>query len=246
MKASLSGAAANVLWDTAEDKLNSLQKLVDVLATRFDSAETAERYRGELRTRKRRQGESLQSLHQDVQRLTSLAFRGPWSEAIDVIARDAFIDALLDVDLALKIREREPATLDETVKTAIRLESYSRSSAAKESTAKRSTQQARAASSDNYSAAKFDQLQLQLQLTQARLAELEKRPTHNQFWQPHEQLTFHSKPMWTQPPGGEHTLEQTPNQAQSVGAASDPIIPPSSRRRNLGLCYACGQAGHFS
>jgi len=74
MKASLSGAAANVLWDTAEDKLNSLQKLVDVLATRFDSAETAERYRGELRTRKRRQGESLQSLHQDVQRLTSLAF----------------------------------------------------------------------------------------------------------------------------------------------------------------------------
>jgi len=132
------------------------------------------------------------------------------------------------------------------VKTAIRLESYSRSAAAKESTAERSTQQARAASSDNYSAAKFDQLQLQLQLTQARLAELEKRPTHNQFWQPHEQLTFHSKPMWTQPPGGEHTLEQTPNQAQSVGAASDPIIPPSSRRRNLGLCYACGQAGHFS
>ena len=43
-------------------------------------------------------------LHQDIQRLSSLAFRGAWNEASDVIARDAFIDALMDEDMALKIR----------------------------------------------------------------------------------------------------------------------------------------------
>ena len=123
MKACLSGAAANVLWDTAENKQNSLQALSEVLATRFGSTGMAERYRCELRSRKRRPGESLQVLHQDIQRLASLAFRGSWSEATDVIARDAFIDALLDSDLALKIREREPTTLDQAVKIAIRLES---------------------------------------------------------------------------------------------------------------------------
>ena len=77
MKACLTGAAANVLWDTSDEKLNTLQKLTETLATRFGSAGMAERYRCELRMRKRRPGETLQCLHQDVQRLASLAFRGP-------------------------------------------------------------------------------------------------------------------------------------------------------------------------
>lgn len=82
----------------------------------------AEKYRCELRTRRRRPGESLQCLHQDVQRLASLAFQGPWNEAVDIIARDSFIDALND-ELSAKIREREPETLDKAAKIAVRLES---------------------------------------------------------------------------------------------------------------------------
>ena len=87
MKACLAGSAANVLWDTAENKQNTLQKLTEVLATRFGSTGMAERYRCELRSRKRKPDETLQTLHQEIQRLASVAFRGPWSEAKDVIAR---------------------------------------------------------------------------------------------------------------------------------------------------------------
>ena len=128
MKASLTGSAANVLWDTPSYKQNSLEKLMDILSTRFGNAGMAEKFRCELRTRRRTSGESLQSLHQDIQRLASLAFQGPWNEAVDVIARDAFIDAMNNDDFSAKIREREPTSLDQAVRTAMRLESYRRAS----------------------------------------------------------------------------------------------------------------------
>jgi hypothetical protein len=69
--------------------------------------------------------ESLQSLLTDIQRLTSLAFPGPMNETTEIIAREAFIDALNDPVTALKIREREPLTFDEASRIAVRLESYS-------------------------------------------------------------------------------------------------------------------------
>jgi len=128
MKASLTGSAANVLWDTPDYKQDTLNKLMDVLSTRFGNAGMAEKFRCELRTRRRAAGETLQSLHQDVQRLASLAFQGPWNEAVDVIARDAFIDAMNDDEFSAKIREREPTSLDQAVRTAMRLESYRRAS----------------------------------------------------------------------------------------------------------------------
>ena len=60
----------------------------------------------------------------DIQRLVSLAFPGPRNDASDVIGRDAFIDSLNDDQLSLKVREREPPTLDDAAKIAMRLESY--------------------------------------------------------------------------------------------------------------------------
>jgi hypothetical protein len=126
MKACLSGSAANVLWDTPMSKHDSLEKLISVLSTRFGNSGMAETYRCELRTRRRAPTETLQNLHLDVQRLASLAFQGPWNEAVDVIARDAFIDALADDEFSAKVREREPTSLDQAVRVAMRLESYKR------------------------------------------------------------------------------------------------------------------------
>ena len=103
------------------------QQAVDVLSTMFGNEGMAEKFRCELRTRRRQQDESLQVLHQDIQRLASLAFQGPWNEAVDVLARDAFIDALEDDEMAGKVREREPTSLDQAVRIAIRLESYKKS-----------------------------------------------------------------------------------------------------------------------
>ena len=179
MKACLTGNAANVLWDTPTEKQNTLQKLIDILSTRFGNAGMAERYRCELRSRRRLPGETLQSLHQDVQRLTSLAFQGPWNEATDIIARDAFIDALQNKDLALKVREREPLSLDSAVKTALRLESYVQQSTTNEERGKIETTQIRVAVHDEQQTnTLIDQLKRQLENTQARLNKLEQQKRH--------------------------------------------------------------------
>jgi len=62
----------------------------------------------ELRLWRRRPGETLTALHQDIRRLTVLAHPNFPSEARDVMACDYFIDALDDPEMALKVRERVP------------------------------------------------------------------------------------------------------------------------------------------
>jgi len=48
----------------------------------------------ELRTRRRRPGEDLQSLYNDICRLMSLAYPGPTTALIDMVGRDAFLETL--------------------------------------------------------------------------------------------------------------------------------------------------------
>ena len=82
-----------------------------------------ERYQTELRCRRRRDGESIRELAQDVRRLMSLAYPGQEDSNLGQhIARDSFLTALGDPDLQIKIRERDPRTLEETVRLALRIE----------------------------------------------------------------------------------------------------------------------------
>jgi len=81
-----------------------------------------ERFQTELRCRRRRKGESLRELAQDIRRLMSLAYPGEKSGLAEHIARDAFLIALEDPEFELKIREREPADLDTALKIAQRYE----------------------------------------------------------------------------------------------------------------------------
>ena len=69
----------------------------------------------ELRLHRRHSGESLAALHQDIRRLTVLAHPTFPSEARDVMACDYFVDALDYLEMALKLRERSPKSLDEAL-----------------------------------------------------------------------------------------------------------------------------------
>ena len=55
---------------------------------------------------------------------TSLAYPGPTSPIKEAVACDAFLDALNDPVMALKVREREPPSLEEAFQIALRLEAY--------------------------------------------------------------------------------------------------------------------------
>ena len=82
----------------------------------------------ELRTRKRRAGETLAHLLKDLRRLFMQAFPGPQNYATEIMARDAFIAALDDRDLTIKVMEREPATMDQAYKIAEQMELYKKNS----------------------------------------------------------------------------------------------------------------------
>jgi hypothetical protein len=124
LQASLTHGTAQCLWDVGESHRDSLHHLLALLISRFGSAGQAEKYRAELRARRRRSGETLQSLFQDIRRLMVLAFPGPTNATTEIVGRDAFLDGLNDGSLALRIREREPNTMEEALRVAVRFEAY--------------------------------------------------------------------------------------------------------------------------
>ena len=86
LSVSLEGAAGQILWDT--ESCTTVKEIIGLLRNRFGNVNQAERFRAELRAR-RRPGESLQQLYQDVSRLMSLAYPGPTSDLSNIVARDA-------------------------------------------------------------------------------------------------------------------------------------------------------------
>ena len=95
-----------------------------MLQNQFGSKVQAETFRMQLRARRQKRGETLSILMQDIRKLIAQAYPGQASEVIECIARDAFIDALADRELALQVLAKEPATLEKAFQTATKLESY--------------------------------------------------------------------------------------------------------------------------
>jgi transposase InsO family protein len=114
-----------MLWDGEIDDDISYRKLVAKLRARFGSSEVHERFAVELRSRRRRSGETIAELHADIRRLMALAYPDTaHSKLGQVIARDHFITALNDREFELKVRDRDPVDLEAAVKASIRVETY--------------------------------------------------------------------------------------------------------------------------
>jgi hypothetical protein len=124
LQASLVQGAAQCLWDVDSSSNQSLDQLISLLKSRFGSEDQAEKFRMEIKLRRRRAGESLQALYQEIKRLIALAYPGPSNPTTDIVSRDAFLDALDDQAMALRVREREPANLEQALKIAVRFEAY--------------------------------------------------------------------------------------------------------------------------
>lgn len=121
LKASLSGVAANLLWQLPEDC--GEQELLQLLQSRFGDEGQVETYRAQLRARRRRKGESLQSLYLDIHRLVSLAFPSEKGRSVGVCARDAFLAALNDNEARFRVLDKGAETLQEAYEIVTRYES---------------------------------------------------------------------------------------------------------------------------
>ena len=110
-----------LLWEA--DNL-IYEQLVTKLKNRFGTVGLEQRYRTELRCRRRREGESIRELAQRIQCLMLQAYHGESDSRMGQhIAIDSFITALADAEMQIKIRDREPGTLEEAVKAALTYES---------------------------------------------------------------------------------------------------------------------------
>ena len=143
LRSSLEKEAGQVLWDYGTNVTNSLKNLTKVLKERFGGANQADKFRIEVRNRRRKDGETLQSLHSDIRRLIALVFPNLDHKAREDIACDYFVDALADPDFALKVRERSPKDLDSALRIALQLEVWTKDvdrirNEKKETTTKRS------------------------------------------------------------------------------------------------------------
>ena len=127
VKCSVTGIADQLLWDSGRPSALSYDELREKLRRRFGSDDQQEKFQAELRDRRRRRGEPLAELYQDVRKLMTLAYPGEGNSSLcEQIAKDYFIASLADRDLELKIREREPRDLETAFRHAVRLEAYER------------------------------------------------------------------------------------------------------------------------
>ena len=94
------------MWDYDAEEINSARKLIRVLTKRFGGTEQADKYRLEVKYRRRKPCESLRTLHAEIRKLVALAFPKLQHKARELMACDYFIDSLNDPNLALKVRER--------------------------------------------------------------------------------------------------------------------------------------------
>ena len=124
LKHSLTGDAAAVLWEFGSDRHQSYTELVKHLKIRYGFGGQSEMFRMQLKVRKQQEGETLNSLEQDIRKLIVLAYPGETSNILELIARDAFIDAICDRDLALQVLATGPDTLERAYKVASKLKFY--------------------------------------------------------------------------------------------------------------------------
>ena len=119
LRAALTGPAALLFWKVTSA---SYEEIVEKLRSRFGSREQEEKHRIQLQYRRRKEGESLPELAQDVERLVALSYSHTDPDTRDLLARNSFIDALDKPGLILKVREKEPATLQQALALAVKLE----------------------------------------------------------------------------------------------------------------------------
>jgi len=124
LRCALEKSATQLLWDFGAGENVSYDQLVERLRQRYGAEGQAETFRAQLYYRRQRPDENLGDLLHDIRRLVVLAYPVPSNETTEIVARDAFLEAIRDRELSLKIREREPKNIDEAYRIALRLGAY--------------------------------------------------------------------------------------------------------------------------
>ena len=120
LRNSTEGEAADLLNDLSEEATE--EELICALQNRFGTRDQHERFCAELRVRRRRPGETIQALHQDVKRLLRLGYPGNTGPLYDQLSRDCLLETLGDEELRASILEKGAKNLEDVLHHVIRIE----------------------------------------------------------------------------------------------------------------------------
>ena len=123
---SLRGRAQELLGDMSSEMRQDYSYLVETLQSRFGSEGQNELFRAQLKTRQRKPDETLPELAQSIRRLIARGYPNANVALREILALDHFIDALLDSETRLRLKQNKPTSLDECVRMAIELEAFSK------------------------------------------------------------------------------------------------------------------------
>src|ERR1043165_3686745 len=105
LRCSLEKAATQLLWDFGAQPSASYDELVERLRQRYGTEGQAETIRAQLYYRRQRPEENLSDLLHEIRRLVVLAYPVPSNETTQIIAKDAFLEAMRDRELSLRSEE---------------------------------------------------------------------------------------------------------------------------------------------
>ena len=126
LAASLRGQAQTVLGNMKSGTACTYMELCDALESRFAPANQTELYRAMLREKRQKAAETLPELGESIRRLAHLAYPTAPREVTEMIAKDQFVDALIDFDMRLRIQQSRPKSLNEAIRLAVEIEAFSR------------------------------------------------------------------------------------------------------------------------
>lgn len=120
----LGGAALSYVESLPQGKVTDYAAVCESLEERFGESQLAEVFRAELRGKRRKEGESLPALGQEIRRLVQYAYPGVGYDALEEIALERFREALGDREQRMSIRQGHARSLEEAVKAATDMESW--------------------------------------------------------------------------------------------------------------------------
>ena len=121
---SLRAQAQSVLGDLAGGVPKKYGELITALNERFSPPNQMELQRAQLRERRKKATDSLPELGQSIRCLTNLAYPTAPYDVRETLSKEYFIDALIDSDILLKIKQSRLATLNDAICQAVELEAF--------------------------------------------------------------------------------------------------------------------------
>ncbi|CAC5370310.1 unnamed protein product [Mytilus coruscus] len=215
---SLIGQAQAVLGDLPKEKRQIFSDLVYALEERFAPSSQTELYRVQFKERRQKASGTLPELVQSVRRLSNLAYPTAPLELRDTFAKEQFLDALVDSEMRLRIKQSRPKGLNDAIRLAVELEAYNKA----ESRTMKSMGHLRQTISNERTeapnspdtAVSMGQMTTWMQTIENNLLSLTKEI---------KELKFERK----------FQLRGKTNNTQSI-------------RKRGGPCFSCGQIGHFA